>query len=261
MYNSGLSTVKIGKILNIHYSRVRDILIRNGVTLRSNKINSRKYHVDHNYFKEIDNEEKAYWLGFIYADGYISSAEKSKKIGISLSDVDKEHLQKFNKSINSDYPIKEYTSESGYSVGNKYCRTLITSENLYDDLLRHGVYEHKSLILNPPNITDDLKRHFIRGYLDGDGTISHNGNSYYVGFVGTKMMLEWIYEYAKENNIKFNFRIEKRKEECEAYSFKIHGYNAYKFLEKIYSDSSIYLNRKYRRYKEAIIYFSRLYQE
>ena len=33
----------------------------------------RMYDIDKDYFKVIDTEEKAYWLGFIYADGSISS--------------------------------------------------------------------------------------------------------------------------------------------------------------------------------------------
>lgn len=78
LYNSGLSTVKIGKMFGKHYSTVRNILINNGVKLRSNKINSRKYTINENYFKNIDTEEKAYWLGFIYADGYISNVGSKK---------------------------------------------------------------------------------------------------------------------------------------------------------------------------------------
>ena len=262
MYESGLSTIKIGKIFNKHYSVVRKILLRNGVKLRSNRINSRKYKVDDNFFHDINTEEKAYWLGFIYADGFLTKAEtKCKSIGISIKSSDIEHLNKFNNSIHSNYPIHIYKVSSGYNLNSEYCRVIIRSDVMYDDLVNNGVYEHKSLILNPPNnVPQNLIRHFIRGYMDGDGTISTNGNSYYVGFVGTKQVLTWIYEFLILNGLKVNFKLEKRRENCDAFSFKIFGKNAYNLLKLLYDDSTIYLNRKYEKGKKAITYFSRLYQ-
>lgn len=260
LYNSGLSTVKIGKMFGKHYSTVRNVLINNGVKLRNNKINSRKYTINENYFKNIDTEEKAYWLGFIYADGYISNVG-SKKIGIAIKSSDIKHLEKFNKSLDSTYPIKVYKNDTTYGNNIEYCRLIITSDTMFNDLLNQGVFEHKSLILQPPlSIPTHLLRHFVRGYLDGDGTISKNGNSYYVGFIGTKEFLEWLHTYIESNEIVLKIRLEQRHENCEALSFKIHGKNAYKLLKLLYDDSTIYLNRKYERYKEAINYFSRLYQ-
>ena len=46
---------------------IYDIIKRNGIK----KIGNKKYNVDENYFSIIDNEYKAYWLGFLYADGYV----------------------------------------------------------------------------------------------------------------------------------------------------------------------------------------------
>ena len=41
------------------------IFIRQGEILR-------KYNVNHDFFESINTEERAYWLGFISADGCIS---------------------------------------------------------------------------------------------------------------------------------------------------------------------------------------------
>ena len=46
-------------------------------------------------FETIDTEEKAYWLGFMYADGYIGASRYSVGINLSLKDID--HLKKFCK--------------------------------------------------------------------------------------------------------------------------------------------------------------------
>ena len=45
-------------------------------------------------FDSIDNEEKAYWLGFIFADGCISSRDNAFELSLKGEDI--EHLHKFN---------------------------------------------------------------------------------------------------------------------------------------------------------------------
>ena len=76
----------------------------------------------------IDTEEKAYWLGFIYADGYIINSIKGKTsdaFGITLQEKDKGHLEKFKKSINSNHPILTYVS----AFNTKIYRIIIYEQN------------------------------------------------------------------------------------------------------------------------------------
>ena len=61
-----------------------------------------KYTYNENYFKIIDSEEKAYWLGFLYADGcitrfYRNEKLKSMSLELTLQSNDIEHLKKFLK--------------------------------------------------------------------------------------------------------------------------------------------------------------------
>lgn len=256
MYLDGLSTVKIGKMLGLHYSSVRTILIRNNVTLRSNKNNSRKYKVNELFFDDINTENKAYWLGFIYADGYVTS----NKFGIALKDSDSSHLEKLRNDLESDYPIHVYKSNSEWSH-NKYCRLLVTSEHLVDTLIKNGVFRRKSNILKPPeNIPHDLIRHFIRGYFDGDGGIIRNGNSYYSTFIGTQEFVYWINEVIN-NEIGVQYKkLEKRHEKDSVVSIKYFGEDCYRVIKYLYNNSNIYLDGKYERYIKATIKFSQLYQ-
>ena len=76
-----------------------------------------KLPINSNYFETIDTEHKAYWLGFIYADGYLSISGKTKRMGVSLCLKDKVHLQNFSKCIESNYPIHEYEVSNGYKIG------------------------------------------------------------------------------------------------------------------------------------------------
>ena len=64
----------------------------------------RKYNCNYDYFKEIDTEDKSYWLGFLYADGSIHKTKHT--IDLVLSINEKEHLYKFNNYLESTYPIK-----------------------------------------------------------------------------------------------------------------------------------------------------------
>ncbi len=91
-------------MLNKNPGTIRDILVKNGVEMRSNKQNSRKYSVNDDYFSIIDTEEKAYWLGFIFADGYISN-KNGKRVGITLKSSDRDHIIKFAKAISATYPV------------------------------------------------------------------------------------------------------------------------------------------------------------
>lgn len=52
----------------------------------------KKIHFDEHVFDVIDTEEKAYWLGFLTADGYIYSRDNT--FGISLASIDKHHVEK-----------------------------------------------------------------------------------------------------------------------------------------------------------------------
>ena len=133
----------------------------------------RKYIHQFDYFEIIDTEEKAYWLGFMFADGYIvdySNRYGEDKFGITLHSDDIETLEKFRESIKSTNPITDVSSN-----GRSLRRIIMSSQKTVDDLISHGCVKQKSLILKPPiNVPDDLIQHFIRGFFDGDGSICWN---------------------------------------------------------------------------------------
>ena len=59
-----------------------------------------EYNYNEKYFEEINTERKAYWLGFLYADGYIEPIYRKEKIKayrieVGLSIIDKNTLEKF----------------------------------------------------------------------------------------------------------------------------------------------------------------------
>lgn len=192
MYLRGMSAYQISKKTGWGRSAIYYHLKKMNIT-RSNKENSRKYEVNHEYFSKIDTEEKAYWLGFIFADGYVTSSN-GKKIGVTSKDID--HLEKFKKDLGATYPVNIYEAHTSYG-DSVYGRLLISSEKLYNDLISLGCVEKKSKILQPPKVKKELERHFLRGFYDGDGSIKKHKSAksgYVLSLVSTKEMIDWTFD-------------------------------------------------------------------
>ena len=129
---------------------------------------SRRYKVNHDFFSVIDTEEKAYFLGFLYADGYNYHAVGRVSIGIHEKDV--EILKMWLSCMESNYPI--YRRIDSRPGRNSIINTVeITSRKLSDDLAAIGCTQSKTKTITMPCLPVNLIRHFIRGYFDGDGSV------------------------------------------------------------------------------------------
>ena len=126
---------------------------------------------------------------------------------------------------------------------------------MFDDLLKYNFVEHKTNVLNPPNIKllNGFVSDFIRGYFDGNGSIAHTNteknNSYAFKLVSTKEFLDFVNNYIKE---KLGFsanKYYKRRDYQEVMSLEFGGnLKTQKVLDLLYKDANIYLERKYNRY-------------
>lgn len=177
LYKSGTSLREMVKITGYSRGFLSKTLKANEVNIRDNTLNSRKYNHDENYFENIDSEEKAYWLGFMYADGYITN----NSFGFSINSIDINHAIKFNESLQATNPIHEYKG-TGYNKDSIMCRTLLTSAKTVNDLIAKGCIRNKTLQLKFPTediVSKSLMHHFIRGYMDGDGSINYHNRGKY----------------------------------------------------------------------------------
>lgn len=132
---------------------------------------NRKYNVNDLFFENIDNENKAYWLGFLLADGNINVRKGQDRLVLDISTKDIKHLEKFKKDIEFDGPINTYTIKSGKFIGKTHCQIAITSQKLVDDLAKLGCVPNKDLLIKYPNIDSIFDMAFIRGNFDGDGSV------------------------------------------------------------------------------------------
>lgn len=139
----------------------------------------RTYDFDKHYFDEIDSKEKAYWLGFLWANSCVfrrvtSSDQKEKCIVVHISQraSEREHLEKFLKAIRGNQPILDKVSVT--PNGNTSDMVFVDINSMYfaGKLYDYGLVEatHRS----KPNVklTKELKSSFILGYFDGNGCIT-----------------------------------------------------------------------------------------
>lgn len=217
--------------------------------------NKKKYTINEDFFENIDSEEKAYFLGFFYADAGLD--DNGKKVMFALAAQDLEIIIKLQQCLESNIPIK-ITSRKRLGENNQdRCLFLISRKKIWSDLSRLGLYQNKSLTLSPDPIkflSDEIFRHFIRGYFDGDGCISVHKPKNRTGFQSAVTILSTIefIEYIKVrlSFLNINMRITKRhNNDTNCYTLEINGNNQVKkFLGWLYKDSSIYLSRKYNKF-------------
>lgn len=211
----------------------------------------RKYTLNENIFENIDNESKAYWLGFILADGSLQIRKSGQEVlKLSLAIIDEPHLQKFLDFIQCDMPIKKYLVGNGLNLNkSESCEITITSKKIVSDLGKLGIGPRKSFTVALPTLDDKLTRHLIRGIWDGDGSVLYrNRNSKYPNYLrpevqicGNKLILDGI------NNIfedKLSLSKSKLSPVGNIFLFRKSTNSAKKVVEFLYKDCNIALDRK-----------------
>ena len=173
------SAAEASRLLGINYKTYKARAEKLGVFYTNqsgkgtHKKRDRTYRVNDTIFSHIDSADKAYWLGFLAADG--SVVENSLKL--MLSAIDDSHLRKFLDFLDSDYPIgycdSYYTDTNGTKHSFGACYTKINSSRMVADLSKYGIVQGKKYknIDFMFNIPDRYKLDFICGIFDGDGSV------------------------------------------------------------------------------------------
>lgn len=210
-----------------------------------------KYSYNENYFKTIDTEEKAYWLGFLAADGAINEHKHHKRVELGLAAIDRSHLEKFVVSINGEKEmIKNRISKA---KGKEYpsCRVTVSCTKMANDLIDKGITPRKSHTLQfPTYLSENLIKHFMRGYFDGDGGIQiRNGITLAINILGNE---DFLADFSKQLNQLLGVPIQKMysKSTSNVKTIYYYGKNAGKILDLFYGDATVYLDRKHNKFYE-----------
>lgn len=245
LYISQCKSMKaIAKEFNVDPSTIKRILVKNNIEIRSNNFYKSKK-IDTSFFKQINSPEKAYILGFLYADGYVTK----NTIGIKLGFKDYVHLKKIHDILQSEHSLCVYDCIS-FGVPIKYAQFAWTNKEMAEDLIKLGCVRNKSLILKFPNqqqVPEEFLRDFIRGYFDGDGSVYLAKTNIGISFTGTQDMLEHILAIFKTLTYT-NTHIYKYKDK-DIYELKLGGNQMIlPIYHYLYDNAALFLERKKERF-------------
>ena len=246
-YSEGLSSYKIAEKRNVCKSSVFNVLGRNNVKPRGR--GHKTYSINENFFDEIDGEAKAYFLGFLYADG--CNHKTGRCFSMNLQEKDSYILEEFKKHIGSNSPLGFIKKANERSQNQRVMK--IGSIVLSKRLSELGVVSAKThKITFPTFLSQSILHHFIRGYFDGDGCISiHKGNGYF-SLCGTFDFCSNVKNIlGKEIGTNGSIITLHKDREYQTFSFSIGGkFQVYKVGEYLYKDATIFLGRKRDKFLE-----------
>ena len=221
--------------------------------LRALNLSLKHTHFNDHIFDCINSSEKAYWLGFLYADGHIKQDKNALSITVCEKDIT--HLEKFRAFIQAKRfcAIKKHITKLG---GKEYISYRIGcgSKHLKDTLIKLGCVPQKSLVLTFPNLNiftnPNFVYDFIRGYVDGDGCLyfTPTGNLN-LEIIGTPEFLIGIKQIFPN---KFSELLGDKRWTERTKRIVSCGNNSKIVLDALYKDATVYLDRKYKKYTTAV---------
>ena len=202
--------------------------------------------VNEKYFDKVDDFKKAYWLGFIMADGYTYKTPNREKyeLAIKIKSTDIDHLKEFAKDI--EFPEEKIVIGSGKRNGNinYYCSLRTYNTHLVTTVMnKHKIVQNKTYVqCLPDSIPEEYISDFIRGYWDGNGSIKKSGWS---ACTMSYQLIESFAKYFDENNIEYTLRKELCKSGNYLHLIRIRSKSHEDFIELIYPPEKYALKRKY----------------
>ena len=235
-YRQGDSTIKLGNQFVVSPTAIYGLLKKKEIPMRSLSHSMQKYDINENYFEIIDTEEKAYWLGFICADGYINFKRNNLVIGLAIKD--KKQLQKLKDCLKSNHPIKEYIYDYLSMV-----RLFIGNKKIVETLKKY-ISEHKTFSLTFPTIDKRLERHFIRGYFDGDGSVINVKNPQ-INITSNIIFLDELDIRFKDIGLNKTKRDIRHKQQNKIQTLRFVGRNNLRMIyDYLYKNATIFMDRK-----------------
>lgn len=244
LYNGGKTTQEIGMMYNVADETIRRWLDKYGVGRRQSK-----YTIDEYYFDNIDDQNKAYFLGLLYADGYHNIQKHS--ISITLQLEDRHILESFSELMQSTRPL-HFVNNNVKNVNWSDCyKFTIINKHVSDMMLKYGVSQAKSLTLDFPYwLSKELYPHFIRGYFDGDGHIVKSKYKYGMSIVGTERFCSALQNiFLNDLGVESHMYISTTPDKSTRTLMITNKRSSKIFFDYIYNDANLYLKRKHDVYK------------
>ena len=224
--------------------------------------NGKRVYFNENYFEKIDSINKAYFLGLLYADGSTFIKKKTDNslsyvIAIDINTLDSAVLEKLNVELNNDRGVYHYQRESEEYKGEVRTRNMskitLFSKKMFDDLWNLGKKPSKiDTCLTVPNILNELKKHFLRGYFDGDGSVTTSNNKISVHIYGTFEFLNSYKKSFEDLGIHFSNKVHKKRD-ANVSMLSLNNTEEIKKMYSIFYDGDgVYMQRRKNRFLELL---------
>lgn len=242
---------EIAKELKISWDSVkRDLVSRNIPIVSKRNQYSNGNGIKNDLFLEIKDNDSAYWLGFLYADGSIR--QDRNEIALDLQAKDKKTIEDFHDYCGNQNSIREHNITKNGKTYKSFTSSF-SNEQVKNNLINLGCVPKKSLILTFPTeeqVPQEFIYDFVRGYIDGDGYIQYDyeKHRYRIMIAGTKAFLQGL---INRLDLFENTSIDKDNN-SNIYMLTIsYKDKVYELLSKLYENSKYHLERKYEIFKQA----------
>lgn len=250
-YNNGASSLSLAEKYNVSKQTILRHLKKAGVPRRSLSAACIKNTLDSSFFQSIDTELKAYWLGFLLADGNIGTGGRYKKgqvLRVALQDRDRSHLEKLKDAIRSSHTLKD-------NLKTRSSWLCITSIGLTRPLVKNGWHEFKKNgdVRIMDLVPNELRRHLLRGLIDGDGTLGCYNGKWRLGFTDRhRPVTEWVKREIEKAGIVSSASVYQQKIH-QNWTFYYSGNRiAKKAVRLLYRNCTVSLDRKLALATEAL---------
>lgn len=222
---------------HIGTDRVGRILRSAGVAIRP-RGKPRTYAHNEHYFSGALDEARAYWIGFLFADGCVTDRTR---LQVTLAETDTDHIYKLRDALESTHPVSVRNRTCGYEPTGRMASLYIRSAVLVGDLARYGVVPRKSSGAVPPTLPEPVQRHFWRGVLDGNGYVCVSKGIAGTGLTGSRATCDAFAEW-----VRARFQtVAQVKPNHSIWTFAVGGRNTPGLLlSELYSGASVALARK-----------------
>jgi len=240
-YQAGLSAGEILKFIPFKTRKtVYDVLEKHAIPRRSG--NADYKNCNEAVFANVDTPAKAYWLGILLTDGYVSDTREDSQPQIGLQLVDRDLLEKFREVLGSKNPVMPLRQRSDHH--QPMYRVVVNSRRLADDLKRYGVVPRKTSSTYLPILSPTLMPHLLRGIFDGDGTVSHREDgAVIIGYAGSERLVAEVRIWlicklgVSDNRI--------HKEGAPCFVQWSHRPDVRSIVRYLYRNADVYLERKF----------------
>ena len=243
--NHHYSYAKIGEQLHCDYSTIKKVFNRNGII--KNNATLKNHNLKYDFFSELNTEEKAYFLGLLFTDGSI----RNNNIRLQLKKSDEYMVKRFRDAMSSDVILQEDKRKGKECIGVE-----IRNPQAVKDLEKYGIIPNKTYSLDNIHIDlipEKLRPHYIRGLIDGDGSIYfekvQTGNSIQPVITFTAYSEDCVKSFQNfiDNEV-LHIKEHNKIQKYNAYCCKWKGVcKVSKIFHYLYDNATIYLIRKFER--------------